>query len=221
VRSNQALVTHSRNLAFRMSTAIRTPRNIISYNGILAVVSKLVFQAACRTRFANSTVKDLIRLTRNLLDSSIVSATLEGARRLLPPDNSPEGQDLRKVEMVNKALQTLVVETNVIAQLQKFQPLSMLTEQQQKESNRVNTEAGLVNVVKAPPNLLFSKATSLCGFCTNWDEHKNTFGLKSNLCVHGRIKKQPKRYTETFGDGKVVFKLGYELEHLSTEVGTS
>lgn len=119
--------------------------------------------------------------------------------------------------MANKALQTLVVETNVIAQLQKFQPLSMLTEQQQNESNRVKTEAGLVNVVKAPPDLLFSKATSLCGFGTKGVKYTNMFGLKSNPCVHGRIKKQPKRYTETFGDGKVVFKLGYELGYLSIE----
>jgi hypothetical protein len=69
----------------------------------------------------------------------------------------------------------------------------------------------LGNVVKATPDLLFSKVTSLCGFCTKWD----VFGLKSNPCVHGGSKKQPKRYTETFGDGKVVSKLGYELEHLS------
>ena len=134
VRGNQALVAQRRNLAFGIYTATRAPRNMISYNGIPAAVIKPVFQAACQTRFANSTVKDLIRLTRAWLDSSIVSATLEGARRLLPPDNSPEGQNLRKVEMANKALQTLVVETNVIAQLQKFQPLSMLTEQQQNES---------------------------------------------------------------------------------------
>jgi hypothetical protein len=91
------------------------------------------------------------------------------------------------------------------------------TEQQQNESNRVRTEAGLVNVVKATPDSLFSKATSLCGFCTKWVEYKNKFGLKSNPYVHGRIKKQPKRYPEAFGDGMVVFNLGYELEHLSIE----
>jgi regulator of protease activity HflC (stomatin/prohibitin superfamily) len=146
VRGNQALVAHKRNLAFGMSTATRAPRNMISYNGIPAAVIKPVFQTACRTRFANPTVEDLMRLTRTSLDSSIVSAMLEGVRRLLPPDNSLEGQGLRKVEMANNALQALVAETNFTAQLQKFQPLSM-TEQQQSESNRVKTEAGLVNVV--------------------------------------------------------------------------
>jgi hypothetical protein len=32
-----------------------------------------------------------------------------------------------------------------------------------------------------------------------------------------QIKKQLKRYTETFGNAIVVFKLGHELEHLSIE----
>jgi hypothetical protein len=51
----------------------------------------------------------------------------------------------------------------------------------------------------------------------NWVEYKNMFGFKSNPYVHGKIKKQLKRYTETFGNGMVVFKLGYESEHLSIE----
>jgi hypothetical protein len=157
-----------------------------------------------------------MRLTRTSLDSSIVSAILEGARRLLPPDNSPEGQDLRRAEMAKKALQALVAETAFIVQLQKFQPLSM-TEEQQNESIRIKTEAGSVNLVRATPDLLFLKTTQLCGFRTNWVEYKNMFGFKSNPYVHGKIKKQLKRYTETFGDGMVVFKLGYESEHLSIE----
>jgi hypothetical protein len=177
---------------------------------------KPVFQAACRIRFANPTVEDVVRLTRTSLAASIVSAILEGARRLLPPDNSPEGQDLRRAEMAKKALQAFEAETAFTVQLQKFQPLSM-TEEQQKESIRIKSEAGLVNLVKATPDLLFLETTSLCGFRTNWIEYKNMFGFKSNPFVHAKIKKQLKRYTEIYGDGMVVFKLGYESEHLNIE----
>jgi hypothetical protein len=216
VRGNQASIAHKRNLALRIPTATRAPRNLISYNGIPAAMIKPVFQAACRIRFASPTVEDLVRLTRTSLATSIVSAILEGARRLLPPDNSPEGQDLRRAEMAKKALQALVAETAFIVQLQKFQPLSM-TEEQQNESIRIKTEAGSVNLVRATPDLLFLKTTQLCGFRTNWVEYKNMFGFKSNPFVHGKIKKQLKRYTEIYGDGMVVFKLGYESEHLSIE----
>jgi hypothetical protein len=216
IRGNQASVAHKRNLAIGPSTAIRAPRGLISYNGIPAAVIKPIFQAACSIRFANPTVEDLMRLTRTTLGSPIVSAILEGARRLLPPDNSPGGQNVRRAEMAAKALQALEAETAFIVQLQKFQPLSM-TEEQQNESIRVKIEAGSVNVVKATPDVLFLEATWLCGFRTNWVEYKNMFGFKSNPYVHGKIKKQLKRYTETFGNGMVVFKLGYESEHLSIE----
>jgi hypothetical protein len=123
---------------------------------------------------------------------------------------------VRRAEMATKALQALEAETAFIVQLQKFQPLSM-TEEQQNESIRVKVESGSVNVVKATPDVLFLEATWLCGFRTNWVEYKNMFGFKSNPYVHGKIKKQLKRYTETFGNGMVVFKLGYESEHLSIE----
>lgn len=118
--------------------------------------------------------------------------------------------------MAKKALQALIAETAFIAQLQKFQPLSM-TEEQQNESIRIKAEAGSVNLVRATPDLLFTKTTQLCGFRTNWVEYKNMFGFKSNPFVHGKIKKQLKRYTEIYGDGMVVFKLGYESEHLNIE----
>lgn len=216
VRGNQASIAHKRNLALRIPAATCAPKNLIVYNGIPAAIIKPVFQAACRIRFANLKVEDLVRLTRSSLDASIVSAILEGAKRLLPSDNSPDGQELRRAEMARKALQALVAETAFIVQLQKFQPLSM-TEGQQNESIRIKSEAGLVNLVKATPDLLFLETTWLCGFRTNWVEYKNMFGFKSNPFVHGKIKKQLKRYTEIYGDGMVVFKLGYESEHLSIE----
>jgi len=113
-----------------------------------------------------------------------------------------------------KTLQALEAETAFVVQLQRFQPRSM-TEEQQNESIRLQIEAGSANVVKATPDMLFLEPTWLCGHRTNWVEYKNMFGFKSNPYVHSKIKKQLKRYIDTFGNGMVVFKLGYESGHLS------
>lgn len=213
---NQTVLVHQQNSAAGHSTTIHVPRGLIQYDGIPAGWVKPVFQTACRIRSANPTVEGLIRLTRTTLDPPIVSAILEGARRLLPPDNSPEGQNTRRVEMAMKALQALEAETAFVVQLQRFQPRSM-TEEQQNESIRLKIEAGSANVVKATPDMLFLEPTWLCGHRTNWVEYKNMFGFKSNPYVHSKIKKQLKRYIDTFGNGMVVFKLGYESDHLSIE----
>ncbi|KAL1581923.1 hypothetical protein WHR41_09402 [Cladosporium halotolerans] len=216
VRTNQVLRPHERNLVVDHPVALDTPGKLAPYNGIPANVIKPLFQQARKIRFANPTVEGLIRMTGTTLDIKIVSAILEGAKRLLPPDNSQEGQDIRKVEMAMKARQALEAETAFIAQLQRLQPGSM-TEEQQNQRIRLGIEAGFVNVVKATPDLLFLETTWLCGFRTNWVEYKNMFGFKSNPYVHGKIKKQLKRYLATFGNGMVVFKLGYESEHLSID----
>lgn len=216
VRTNQALRAHERVLVVDHSTALDIPGNLAPYNGIPAAVIKPIFQAARRIRFATPTVEDLIQLTGTTLDIQVVSAILEGAKRLLPPDNSTEGREMRKVEMAMKTLQALEAETAFVVRLQRLQPRSM-TEEQQNESIRLKIEAGSADVVRATPDLLFLETTWLCGFRTNWIEYKNMFGFKSNPYVYGKIKKQLKRYIEMFGNGMVVFKLGYESEHLSIE----
>lgn len=44
------------------------------------------------------------------------------------------------------------------------------------------------------------------------------FGFKSNPFVHKKIKALLRRYVETFGNGMVVYKLGYESDHISIDV---
>lgn len=181
------------------TTTVDAPTDYIPYDGIPAAVIKPIFKAACKLRFSNPTVQDLVRSTKTTLDKQIVSAILEGARRLLPPDNSPEGLASRKAEMAMKATQALEAETAFIVQLQRFQP-RLLTEKEQNENLRREFEAGSVNIVKSTPDVLFLKATSLCGFEIMWIEYKNMFGFRSNPFVHQKIKKQLKRYLETFGN---------------------
>ncbi|KAM0714505.1 hypothetical protein Q7P37_009799 [Cladosporium fusiforme] len=164
-------------------------------------------------RYNGPTVQDIIRSTGTALDPEIVGAILEGALRLLPPDESPEGKIARKTKMATKAAQALAAETAFVAKMQGYQPRSS-NEAEQREKIRHAIEAGWVDVVKLTPDILFSEVTPLCGFDCNWIEYKNMFGFKSNPFVHKKNKAQLRRYVAAFGKGIVVYRLGYESDHL-------
>lgn len=209
----QASPLLGRGLISEQATPVSTLAAPKLYSGIPASMVKPVFMAACRLRFSEPTVEGLVRSTGTTLDRQVVGAILEGALRLLPTDNSPEGQSSRKTKMAVKAAQALEAETQFVSQIQKFQPRS-IGEKEQRENIRRASEAGSVEVVRSTPDMLFSESTSLCGSDINWLEYKNMFGFKSNPFVHKKNKAQLRRYVETFGSGMVVYKLGYESNHL-------
>lgn len=187
--------------------------NTVRYNGVPPSTVKPVFRTSYRLRFSKPTVQDIIRSTGTALDPDIVGAILEGALRLLPSDESPEGKIARKTKMATKAAQALAAETAFAAKIQGYQPRSS-KEAEQRERIRHAIDAGSVHVVKLTPDILFFEATQLCGFDCNWLEYKNMFGFKSNPFVHKKNKAQLQRYVAAFGKGMVVYRLGYESEHL-------
>ncbi|KAI7722662.1 hypothetical protein KC353_g310 [Hortaea werneckii] len=189
------------------------PINTIQYSGIPSATVKPVFKTAYKLRFARPTVQDVIRSTGTTLDPEIVGAILEGALRLLPIDESPEGEVARKTKMATKAAEALAAETAFAVKTRAYQPRSF-NETEQRQNIRRAIEAGSADVVRLTPDILFSKVTRLCGFDCMWIEYKNMFGFKSNPFVHKKNKAQLRRYVAALGNGIVVYRLGYESEHL-------
>ncbi|KAK0886389.1 hypothetical protein LTR02_018169, partial [Friedmanniomyces endolithicus] len=82
--------------------------------GVTPALIKPVFRAACALRFSNPGVTDIIDRTNTRLDREIVGAILEGALRLLPVDNTPEGQTTRRANMAAKAEQAMAAEETLV-----------------------------------------------------------------------------------------------------------
>lgn len=141
----------------------------------------------------------------------IVSAILEGAIRVLPPDNSPQGQARRKQEMALKAAHALRAESAFVDNVRRLQPL-LQDDSEQQEGIRAALEEGRSDVIRCTPDILFDNPTQLCGRSCHWVEYKNTLGFKSNPFLHQKHKKQLRRYVATFGSGMVVYKLGFERD---------
>ncbi len=87
---------------------------LLSYRGVTPALIKPVFRAACALRFSNPGVTDIIDRTNTRLDREIVGAILEGALRLLPVDNTPEGQTTRRANMAAKAEQAMAAEETLV-----------------------------------------------------------------------------------------------------------
>lgn len=179
------------------------------YTGVPSTQIRPVFGMARKHRFGRVDADSIIAMTGTSLDPDIVSAILEGALRLLPPDNSIEGQERRRQEMAHKAAHALRAESAFVDQVRRLQP-SLQDESQQKQRIKAALEDGRSDVVRSTPDIFFDNATNLCGRSCRWVEYKNTFGFKSNPFLHQKHKKQLRRYVATFGPGMVVYKLGFE-----------
>ena len=180
-----------------------------TYDGVNGSVIKSIFRTACLLRFSSPQVDNIISRTGTALDSNVVSAILEGALRLLPPNNTLEGTTTRKAIMALKAEQASAAEAGFVAEVKRVLP-ELSDEQQQKEQIRTAVENGAVAITKSTPDILFTEPTNTCGVMCKWIEYKNMFGFKSNPFVHKKHRAQLRRYVEVFGHGMVVYKLGYE-----------
>lgn len=172
---------------------------------------KVVSKAVRALPFSCPTTADIITATKTGLDAEVFSAILGDALRLLPPDDTPDGQAMRKTEMALKASHALRAGTAFISSVRRLQPL-LLDESQQQERIKAAVEQGATNFVKCTPDILFLSPTWLCDQPCHWVEYKNTFGFKSSPFLHLKQKKQLRRYVAAFGSGMVVDKLGYECD---------
>lgn len=161
-----------------------------------------VFKMACRLRFAKPDVDMLLGRIDTQLDRMIVLALIEAALRLLPPDNTPEGRAEAKKKMQKKMEQARLHETAFIDQLRYF-GYQFLTEREQKEVQLHPT-----------PDIRFLRPISIQGHLCHWLEYKSYFGFKANPFIASKNKKQLTKYTSELGSGAVVYKLGFEIDHI-------
>ncbi|KAJ5559520.1 hypothetical protein N7513_001919 [Penicillium frequentans] len=168
-----------------------------------------VFQMACRLRYMKPDVDMLLRYVNTQLDNMIISALIEAALRLLPPENTPEGKAEAKERMQQKRERALLHEVSFINQMRSL-GYRFLTESEQKESQLSPT-----------PDIRFHEPVSIHGQSCNWIEYKSYFGFKANPFIASKDKKQFKKYASELGPGAVVYKLGFETGHITaTEIGS-
>lgn len=177
---------------------------------------KPVFSAACYLRHRNPAVSEIVQMTHTKLNMEVVAAILEGALRLLPPDNTPEGRQMRRQKEQEKAEHARKAEDDFVEQIRQFQP-AMLDETEQKQQISAAQEAGNISIVRATPDVLFIRPTEINGIICHWIEYKNSFGFKQNPFVQQKIKKQCRTYASLFGPGIIVYKLGFEELLLNIE----
>lgn len=96
ILANHESVGRDRSLPSAQLAPANQPLTSFDYSGIPTAVIKPIFKAACALRYYNPTVGDLVRSTISTLDEQILGSILEGALRLLPPDESPKGLTDRK-----------------------------------------------------------------------------------------------------------------------------
>lgn len=186
------------------------------YDGISRALVTPVFKMACNLRFSQPTPSIIIARTRTTLDHDIVSAILEAALRLLPPDSTPEGIRLRREKAADQARRAEAAETSFIDRLSRADT-GLLRERQLKERARAALDAGQEGVIRLTPDALLSRPSLICGKVCRWIEYKNTFGFRSSPYVASKNKAQFRKYASTFGSGMVVYKLGFESNHVQIE----
>ncbi|KAI9045748.1 zinc finger protein [Aspergillus affinis] len=176
---------------------------ILPYTGIPRTAVTPVFKMACRLRFMKPDVDMLLRRIDTQLDTMVISALIEAALRLLPPDNSPNGRAEAEERMRQKSERALIQETSFIDQMRDL-GYQFQTEREQKESRLSPT-----------PDIRFHEPVLVNGHSCHWIEYKNYFGFKANPFITSKNKKQFRKYVSGIGPGAVVYKLGYEIEHIA------
>ncbi|KAK3617876.1 hypothetical protein LTR56_025008 [Elasticomyces elasticus] len=171
---------------------------------------------ACRLRFEHPKPELVIAETGTSLGYDVVSAIIESALRLLPIDNTPEGIRKRQAKEIEKANKADDAESAFVVRLLEVDP-QLLRESQQQTQIKAALEAGQHNVVRLTPDALLSRCVRICGRDCAWVEFKNTFGFRLSPFVAARNKKQFRKYASSLSPGMVVYKLGYEMDHVKIE----
>ena len=161
-----------------------------------------VFKMACRLRFMKPDVNVLLSYIDTQLDRMIISALIEAALRLLPPDDTPEGRLEAKEIMQQKMERANIQEIAFVNQVRGF-GYQFLTEKEQRNGQ-----------LRSTPDIRFLEPILIDGHLCHWIEFKNYFGFKSNPFIASKNKKQLKRYSSEIGSGAVVYKLGFEIDHI-------
>ncbi|CDM38413.1 Zinc finger, C2H2 [Penicillium roqueforti FM164] len=175
----------------------------LTYTGVPRAAVTPVFKIACRLRFMKPDVNMLLRRIDTQLDTMVISALIEAALRLLPPDNSPNGRAEAEERMRQKRERALIQETSFIDRMRDL-GYQFRTEREQKELRLSPT-----------PDIRFLEPVSVNGHSCYWIEYKNYFGFKANPFITSKNKKQFRKYVSGLGPGAVVYKLGYEIEHIA------
>jgi len=140
----------------RQHTQRRITMLILVY---IALSSILVYATAVRLRFEQPTVNDIRRKTGTELDEMIVSSLIGAARRLLPIDNTPQGNALRIEQHRIKLADSKRAEDTFCAELDRLGYVFLREAQQEGEA--------------VTPDVRFIKPTNVCGHLCMWLEYKN------------------------------------------------
>lgn len=93
-----------------------------AYNGVSSEEVRRVFKAAHVRRFSRPDANTIVEITGTSLDLGIVSAIVEGALRVLPPDKSTDGQERQKQEMALKAAYAFRAENASVNSVRRIHP---------------------------------------------------------------------------------------------------
>ncbi|KAL2368806.1 hypothetical protein RJZ57_006811 [Blastomyces gilchristii] len=122
----------------------------------------------------------------------------------LPPlDNTPEGIQWRQEKQRMKEEQARLAETEFTNTIRNLGYVFQ-TEAEQKES-----------MISPTPDVRFLDPIPISGHLCFWLEYKNYFGFKANPFIASQNKTQLKKYIAKIGPGGVVFRLGFETDHLN------
>lgn len=179
----------------------------VGLGGVPRSLVELVFRAACSLRRQNPQPHTIATLTKTSLDLNIVSAILTAALRLLPPDNSSAGRQLRLEKERLSAERAKDAEAEFIARIANF-GVEFLTEAEQR--SLAGTALPYGQKLGPTPDLLLKTPLLIDGHPCAWIEFKNDFGFKSSPFVTSGTKRQVKRYLDKIGPGIVVYRLGFE-----------
>lgn len=172
------------------------------YIGISRKLITPVFRMARRLRFQNPDVDMLLRHVNTGLDRAIVEALIRAALRLLPHDGTPEGKiETQKLEM-QKDKEARLAEGCFIDRMRKS-GYQFLTETEQNELKLLPT-----------PDVRFLQPVSIEGRLCHWIEYKNFFGFRDNPFLAKNTRKQLNKYVSCLGAGAVVYRLGFETDHI-------
>ncbi|KAJ5760882.1 hypothetical protein N7520_008038 [Penicillium odoratum] len=185
-----------------MSITMKNNDSVSPYKGVPRNIVTPVFKMACHLRFKKPDVNMLLNYIDTQLDHMVISALIEAALRLLPPDDTPEGRLEAKERMQQKMERAHSQEVDFVDQVRDF-GYQLLTESEQKQSQ-----------LRSTPDILFLEPVSIHGQLCHWIEFKSYFGFKSNPFIASKNKKQLKRYASELGPGAVVYKLGFEIDHI-------
>ena len=148
------------------------------YTGVPRTTVAPVFKMACHLRFMKPDVDMLLRRIDTQLDHGVISALIEAALRLLPPDETPEGRLKVKERMQQKIERALLHEMSFVDQTQDFS-YQFLTEDEQKESQ-----------LRPTPDIRFLEPVRIHGHLCHWIDFKSYFGFKANPFIASKDKRQ-------------------------------